>query len=57
MLPRMLGALVRLRRGRSGATIIEYALIALLIALVLIAAMMSIGTSVTSMFMSIDSGF
>ena len=50
-------ALRALRLDRSGATAIEYALIALLIALVLISAMLSIGTSVTNMFMQVNSGF
>lgn len=45
--------LKKLKSDCSGATAIEYALIALLIALVLIAAMLSIGTSVTRFFMEV----
>ena len=49
-------ALARLRIDRSGATAIEYALIALFIGIVLIAAMASIGTSVTGMFTQVATG-
>ncbi len=50
ILKRMRIYLRRLRSDRSGATAIEYAMIVLLIALVLIAGLMSIGTSVSGFF-------
>lgn len=43
-------------RDRSGATAIEYAMIAVFIGILLIAAMKSIGTSVTDYFLAIASG-
>lgn len=57
MVEQMRATLRALRLDRSGATAIEYAFIAVLIVLVLISAMLSIGTSVTSMFMAVNSGF
>ena len=56
MLDRMLARLRALRRDRAGATAIEYALIAVFIGILLIAAMKSIGTSVTDFFLAIASG-
>ena len=45
-----------LRSDCSGATAIEYAMVAVFIGIVLIASMVSIGTSVTAFFLSIASG-
>ncbi len=48
--------LIRLLTARSGATAIEYAMIVLFIALLLIALLMSIGTSVTGFFSNAANG-
>jgi Flp pilus assembly pilin Flp len=50
MLKRLYITLNTLRRARSGATAIEYAMIAALIVLVLVVSFISIGTSVSSFF-------
>lgn len=47
----------RLRREDSGATSIEYALIASLIALVIVAGLTSVGTSLSSAFAKVSGGF
>jgi pilus assembly protein Flp/PilA len=57
MVKRLLARLAPLRGDRSAATAIEYALIALLVAIALIAAITSVGTSVRSMFASVAGGF
>jgi pilus assembly protein Flp/PilA len=44
-------------RDDSGATAIEYALIASGIAAAIIAAVMSVGTSVQAMYQSVSNGF
>jgi Flp pilus assembly pilin Flp len=56
MLHRMSTCLRSLRIVRSGATAIEYALIAALISMTIFIWAVSIGTSTSSMFMSIVSG-
>ena len=45
-----------LREDRSGATAIEYAMVAIFIGIVLIASMISIGSSVTNFFFQMASG-
>ena len=52
----MIRELISLGRAVSGATAIEYALIALLIGLVLISLQYSIGASVRGFFMSMATG-
>lgn len=42
-------------RQNSGATVIEYAMVAVLISIAIFAGAMSIGTNVSAMFGSIDS--
>jgi pilus assembly protein Flp/PilA len=56
MLRRLHGYAKRLRQDGAGATAIEYAMIAALIVLVLVASMISIGTSVSSFFFSVGTG-
>lgn len=43
--------------NEDGATVIEYALIALLISIVIIAATMSIGTNLNTIFTKVNAGF
>jgi pilus assembly protein Flp/PilA len=45
----------RLRRDQSGATALEYSLIATLIAVVIIGGISAIGTSLNTTFMSVSS--
>jgi pilus assembly protein Flp/PilA len=56
MLKRLYIDLTSLRRDRRGATAIEYAMIAALIVLVLVASFLSIGSSVSSFFTSVGTG-
>jgi pilus assembly protein Flp/PilA len=56
MTDRMRSALVALRADRSGATVIEYALIAGLISISIVFWAAMIGTSVSGFFTSIASG-
>ncbi len=49
----MLAALSRLVRDESGATAIEYGLIAALISVVIIAAITTVGTSLSTVFSTI----
>lgn len=49
--------LARFRRCESGATAIEYAFIAMLIALVIIVSINSIGTSLADIFTLVLTGF
>ena len=44
-------------RDESGATAIEYALIATIISIVIVAAVTSIGTQIKAMFQSVVAGF
>ena len=57
MMDRMRSALVALRADRSGATAIEYALVAGLISLSIVFWAMQIGTSVSEFFNLVASGF
>ena len=57
MLHRMSGCLGSLRTNRSGATAIEYALIATLISMTIFIWAVSIGNSVGDMFTQIANGF
>jgi Flp pilus assembly pilin Flp len=50
------GELMLLRRDRSGATAIEYAMIALFIGLILLTLQTSIGSSVRGFFLSMANG-
>jgi Flp pilus assembly pilin Flp len=56
MLDRIRAQLRALCGDRSGATAIEYAMVVVFIGILLIAAMESIGTSVTGFFLAIASG-
>ena len=56
MRKQVLDALEPLAREDSGTTSIEYAFIAVLIGIVLIASYMSIGNSVSTFFMSVGTG-
>lgn len=49
--------IARFLRNRDGATAIEYAMIASLIAILLISAMSSIGLSLEGMFANANAGF
>jgi pilus assembly protein Flp/PilA len=49
--------LCRFARDKSGATAIEYALIASSIFLVIVVAVTSIGTSLKAIFTSVNAGF
>jgi pilus assembly protein Flp/PilA len=49
--------LTRLLRNRQGVTAIEYAFIAGLIAIVIVAAVTTLGTQVNGLFNSVTSGF
>ena len=53
----MLPILRKLAREEEGATAIEYAFIAMLIAMVIIGGATSIGTSLQGIFQSVDTGF
>ena len=53
---KLFSKLRRLKGDRSGATVIEYCLIAGLIALVLVGGMMSIGTSTNGSFNAVNEG-
>ena len=53
----MRSALRRTRLGRSGATAIEYAMVALFVSIAIFAAVVTIGTDVTNLFSLIASGF
>ena len=53
----MQGFLSRFLKNQSGATAIEYALIAAFISLVLIASAILIGTELEAVFSEVDSGF
>jgi pilus assembly protein Flp/PilA len=53
----MRGTFSRLRRAEDGATSIEYALIASLIAVVIVGSIILIGGSVTGMFTNVSAGF
>jgi pilus assembly protein Flp/PilA len=53
----MLPILRKLARDEEGATAIEYAFIAMLIAMVIIGGATSIGTSLQGIFQSVDTGF
>jgi pilus assembly protein Flp/PilA len=53
----LLALLAKLARTRSGVTAIEYAFIAGLVALVIVAAVSTLGTSVSSLFGSVIGGF
>jgi pilus assembly protein Flp/PilA len=57
MLNRLRSALMPLQLDRSGVTAIEYALIASLIAIVIVATLITVGTSVSGMFMQVVNGF
>ena len=52
----MLKAFVKFIKNESGATAIEYGLIATLIALVIIAGVTAVGTSLSTTFASISTG-
>lgn len=53
----MIRSTMRLARCSDGATAIEYALIAALIALVIITALTTLGTDLTTLFTSIAGSF
>jgi pilus assembly protein Flp/PilA len=53
----MLPILRKLARDESGATAIEYAFIAMLIAMLIIAGAVNIGSSLQSIFVNVDAGF
>jgi pilus assembly protein Flp/PilA len=53
----MLPILRKLARDEDGATAIEYAFIAMLIAMVIIAGVTSVGTSLQGVFRDVDTGF
>jgi pilus assembly protein Flp/PilA len=48
---------IRLRRDHSGATSIEYALIAGLVAVVIVLSVTTVGDSLTTIFADVQSGF
>jgi pilus assembly protein Flp/PilA len=50
-------ALRRLLRSESGATVLEYAFIAVLISIAALTVITQVGTSVSSMFQQISNGF
>lgn len=56
MRKRVCDGLQRLLRERLGTTSIEYAFIAVLIGIVLIASYISIGNSISTFFMSVGTG-
>ena len=47
----------RVLRNQSGATAIEYSLIAAMIALVIVGAVGAVGTNLTPIFQSVSAGF
>jgi Flp pilus assembly pilin Flp len=49
--------LTALRRDRSGATIIEYALIVVFISILVVSWAISVGSSVTGFFTAVNNGF
>ncbi|HVB16136.1 MAG TPA: Flp family type IVb pilin [Stellaceae bacterium] len=49
----MFGTLTKLWRNEDGATAIEYGLIAALIAVVIIAALVAVGTNLSSIFSTV----
>jgi pilus assembly protein Flp/PilA len=49
--------LTRLLKDRSGATAIEYCMIASFIAMAIIAALTSLGIELESIFVAVDAGF
>jgi len=53
----MLPILRKLAHDENGATAIEYAFIAMLIAMVIIAGITSVGTSLQGVFRDVDTGF
>ncbi len=57
MMDRMRVALMPLRIGRSGATSIEYALIAVFISIVVVGWAAFVGTSVSNFFTAVANGF
>ena len=57
MMDRMRVALMPLRIGRSGATSIEYALIAAFISIMVVGWAAFVGTSVSNFFMQVANGF
>jgi Flp pilus assembly pilin Flp len=56
MLDRMRSALLALQSDDSGATVIEYALILVLISITVVAWATFVGTSISSFFMTMASG-
>jgi Flp pilus assembly pilin Flp len=56
-LDQMRSALLALRSDDSGATVIEYALILVLISITVVAWATFVGTSVSNFFMQIANGF
>jgi Flp pilus assembly pilin Flp len=57
MMDRVRFALTALRLGRSGATSIEYALIATFISIVVVGWATFVGQSISGFFMSVANGF
>jgi Flp pilus assembly pilin Flp len=57
MLDRMHSALLALWRNDSGATVIEYALILVLISITVVAWALFVGTAISNFFTQIASGF
>ena len=57
MLDEMRSALLALRSDDSGATVIEYALILVLISITVVAWATFVGTTVSHFFMQVASGF
>jgi Flp pilus assembly pilin Flp len=57
MANRMRAILARLRLGRSGATSIEYALIAVFISILVVGWAAFVGTSVSDFFTQVANGF
>ncbi len=57
MIDRMLVTLVALRRDRSGATAIEYALILVFISILVVSWATFVGTAVIGFFTSVSNGF
>jgi len=53
----VLASLARLSRNESGVTAMEYALIAGLVAIAIVAAVTTLGTSVSGLFGSVLGGF
>ena len=54
---RMLKLIDQFRHSRSGATSVEYAILATCIALVIIVAVGSLGTRVNAMYSQVSAGF